>query len=368
MFTSLEQKRLPRHAILSDDAVERYARITQKGAYNLLPTERFWQERQQHLQRHGYLLRPRYSLRWQPSWIGTNWDPTFCEDSIMSHEDGVIDARRIEDNSLIAIKCIRKSSQELHIAQFFTSLPDPQNHCVPVFDVFPDPLNSQWSLVAMPFLRPFNDPDFHYLGEIVDMMDQTLEGLAFMHSHRVAHRDISVPNIMMDAQPLYPEGYHPARPDHTPDALYKVTPLSRADHPVRYYYIDFGLSTCFSPGASSYVVGEIGRDTEVPELSDDIPYDAYKVDIFSLGNVYSKEFEQKYKDTEFLLPLIDKMKHETLSMRPSVEEVIIQWESIKKTAADKHRWRLSPKSEPQVERMINDTVDYAWQRLRKYVR
>ncbi len=97
---------------------------------------------------------------------------------------------------------------------------------------------------------------------------------------------------MMDAQPLYPEGYHPARPDHTPDALYKVTPLSRADHPVRYYYIDFGLSTCFSPGASSHVVGEIGRDTEVPELSDDIPYDAYKVDIFSLGNVYSKEFEQ----------------------------------------------------------------------------
>lgn len=85
MFTSLEQKRLPRHAILSDDAVERYARITQKGAYNLLPTERFWQERQQHLQRHGYLLRPRYSPRWQPSWIGTNWDPTFCEDSIMSH-------------------------------------------------------------------------------------------------------------------------------------------------------------------------------------------------------------------------------------------------------------------------------------------
>lgn len=76
---------------------------------------------------------------------------------------------------MIAIKCIRRSSQELHIAQFFTSLPDPQNHCVPVFDVFPDPLDSQWDLVVMPFLRPFNDPEFYYLGEIVNMVDQTLE-------------------------------------------------------------------------------------------------------------------------------------------------------------------------------------------------
>lgn len=97
---------------------------------------------------------------------------------------------------------------------------------------------------------------------------------------------------MMDARPLYPDEYHPVRRNYTPDARYKITPLTRADHPVRYYYIDFGLSTHFAPGTSSYVVGDIGRDTDVPELSDDVPYDPFKVDIFSLGNVYFKELDQ----------------------------------------------------------------------------
>lgn len=112
--------------------------------------------------------------------------------------------------------------------------------------------------------------------------------LHYLHDHR----DISIPNIMMDARPLFPDGYHPVHQNYTRDALYRVSPLPRLQNPVRYYFIDFGLSTRVPPDASSYVVGEIGRDTDVPELSDHVPYDAFKVDIFSLGHVYHKEFEQ----------------------------------------------------------------------------
>ena len=104
--------------------------------------------------------------------------------------------------------------------------------------------------------------------------------------------DIAVQNIMMDARPLYPEGHHPVRRNYTPDSMHRISALSRADRPVRYYYIDFGLSTHFPPGTSPYVVGDIGRDRDVPELSDDVPYDAFKVDIYSLGNVYDQEFQQ----------------------------------------------------------------------------
>ena len=39
-----------------------------------------------------------------------------------------------------------------------------------------------------------------------------------------------------------------------------------------------------------YVVGEDGRDQEVPELSDDIPYDPFKVDIFIIGNLFRRMF------------------------------------------------------------------------------
>ena len=94
----------------------------------------------------------------------------------------------------------------------------------------------------------------------------------------------------MDARPLYPQGYHPVRQYCTPDVLYEVSPLSRTDNPVRYFYIDFDLSTQFAESDSSYVVGVLGRDEEVPELSLDVPYDAFKVDIFALGNAYFKEF------------------------------------------------------------------------------
>ncbi|KAI0800216.1 kinase-like domain-containing protein [Fomes fomentarius] len=362
-MSAADQKRLPRHALLSDEDVERYDRLTQMGVYKLVTSERFWQERQPHLQRHGYLLRPRYSPDWQPSWIGTNLAPMFCEDSIISNEDGVIDARRAQDNALVVVKSVRKGSEEIDIAQFFASSCEPDNHCISILDVIPDPLNPEWCFITMPFLRACNDPDFEHIGEVVDFVDQTLEGLAFMHRHRVAHRDISVPNIMMDARPLYPDGYHPVHQNYTRDALYRVSPLSRLQNPVRYYFIDFGLSTRFPPDASSYVVGEIGRDTDVPELSDHVPYDAFKVDIFSMGNVYHKEFEQKFKDTEFLVPLIDTMKHEAPSMRPSIDQTIAHWKDLKKSVTKKHHWRLSPKAEQPVERIVNDAVDLA---LRSY--
>lgn len=97
---------------------------------------------------------------------------------------------------------------------------------------------------------------------------------------------------MMDGRSLYPNDHHPVRMDYSPDALYELHPLSRIDHPVRYYFIDFELSTRFLEGGSSYVLGRKGRDKEVPELSSTVPYDAFKVDIYSLGNLYDKEFLQ----------------------------------------------------------------------------
>lgn len=97
---------------------------------------------------------------------------------------------------------------------------------------------------------------------------------------------------MMDARPLFPGGYHPVQIHYTPDGLYEVSPLTRYEHPVRYYIIDFDLSTRFPPDTPTYVVGDVGRDTEVPELSNDVPYDPFKVDVFSLGNVYFQEFGQ----------------------------------------------------------------------------
>ncbi|KAI0629616.1 kinase-like domain-containing protein [Trametes polyzona] len=362
-----------RRKILPDaKSVERYAKLTNEGVFNLSSAELAWQARYDYLKERGYLLRPRYSPDWKPSWLNTNNDPIFCEDSVMLLHYQVIDATRLSDNSLVAIKAFSKQSQELHIARFFVSMQDSRNHCVPVLEILSDPADPELRLMVMPYLRPCNNPDFATVGDIVDFVDQTIDGLAFMHMHNVAHRDVAVENIMMDARALYPTGHHPIRLGYTPDMQGHVSALPRAGRDIKYFYVDFGLSVRFPEGSSTLVIGDVGRDEEVPELSDSVPYDAFKVDIFALGNLYAKEFEQKYKGTEFLVPLIEPMTRRQPELRPTAEQVLQQWKKERAKINDTlFRWRLAPKNEPPLERVVNDTVAVAWEgmyRLKKFVK
>ena len=97
---------------------------------------------------------------------------------------------------------------------------------------------------------------------------------------------------MMDGRPLYPHGHHPVRRNRSIDGLYEATALSRTEHPVRYYYIDFDLSVRFAEGQPHLVLGDVGREDKVPELSADVPYDPFKVDVFILGNLFRQSFLQ----------------------------------------------------------------------------
>ncbi|KAI0365102.1 kinase-like protein [Pilatotrama ljubarskyi] len=371
MSAQVKQKRLPNHAFLDKDSVARHKQLTLEGFYDLVPKERFWQARYRYLLDHGYLLRPRYSPDWRPSWSGTDLDPNSCEDSILLIDYQVMDATRISNRERVAIKSFLKDGQELQIAQFFASIEDPRNHCVPVHQIIADPHDPGFALMVMPYLRPCNNPDFSTIGDIIDFVDQTLEGLVFIHKHHVAHRDIAVENIMMDAKALYPNGHHPIRLDYSEDGLYPVSALPRAGRKVRYFYIDFGLASHFPPGTSPYVVGDVGRDADVPELSDDVPYDAFKVDIFALGNLYSKEFKQRYNSMDFLLSLIEPMTARQPEARPTAEQALQEWVKTRaKLSETLYRWRLGPKSEPAFERVMNDTVAVAWEgvyRLKKLV-
>ncbi|KAI0351967.1 hypothetical protein OH77DRAFT_1506233 [Trametes cingulata] len=367
----VDQKKLPSYIFLPPDAAQRQAELTRNGTYKLLPSEVRWRDRQRFLEGKGYLLRPRYKPRWRPSWTGTNLDPEFCEDFIVSDNPDVIDATRLKDGLRVSIKPVRKNGQELKIAQFLSSLTDPANHCVEVLDVLDDPLDPSRSLMIMQYLRPYNDPEFTMLGDVVAFVTQMLEGLAFLHSQRVAHRDIAPPNIMMDGRPLFPQGHHPVWRNRSMDAIEDLTPLHRMDHPVKYFYVDFGLSVRFPPGSSTLVVGDVGRDAEVPELSSTVPYDAFKADIYALGNLFDKEFEQRYHRLQFLRPLIDSMKQREPELRPTADQLVESFANTCKTLdTARFRWRLAPKSEPAYERLFNDTVAAAkdsLSQLRRFV-
>ncbi|OSX61727.1 hypothetical protein POSPLADRAFT_1144317 [Postia placenta MAD-698-R-SB12] len=358
-----DQPRLPSIAYVSLEESQRYAEATVKGSFGLSPAEKFWRDHQPHLQSREYVLRARYRPNWRPSWLGTNLDPTYCEDSIMVSKHNVIDAIRQRDGLLVAIKATRNDTEEIAISTFLSSLKlmsDHRNHCIPLLEVMLDPLDPEMSLMVTPYMRPFNDPEFGASGEVVDFVRQSLEGLWFLHEQRVAHRDCAAMNIMMDGRPLYPHGHHPVRYGYSRDGASELAPLARIDHPVRYYFIDFGLSTHFAPGVSPSVVGAAGRDKEVPELSLDVPYDAFKVDIFAMGNLYDKELVQKYQGLEFLQPLIDVMKQRDPERRPSAEQAFRSFEGIRSTLSNASlRWRLRPRTESMSERVLYDTVAVA---------
>ncbi|OSC97558.1 hypothetical protein PYCCODRAFT_1376921 [Trametes coccinea BRFM310] len=367
----VDQKKIPSYFYLSSEALAKQRELTRNGTYDLLPSEVPWKDRYRWLKGRGYDLRPRYSPDWEPSWLNTNLNAEFCEDAIMPTNPHVIDARRRSDGILVALKPVKKRGDEIQISLYLSSLQDPRNHSVRVLDTLDDPLDPSKSLMVMQYLRSFDDPEFVMVGDVIDFVSQMLEGLEFLHSHRIAHRDIAPPNVMMDGSSLYPDGHHPVYTTCSPDLIEEITPLLRMDHPVRYYYVDFGLSVRFQSGASTLVVGDVGRDEEVPELSSTVPYDAFKADIYALGNLFDKEFLQRYHGLEFLRDLVDVMKRQRPEQRPPVAEIVQMFDKVRKSRNPSSlRWRLAPKSEPAYERLFNDTVAVAkngLSQLRRFV-
>ncbi|KAI0669460.1 kinase-like domain-containing protein [Trametes maxima] len=356
----LSSKNLPGFVFLPPEIARRHAENTRNGLYNLLPSEFYWKDRFEFLERAGYRLRPRYHPEWKPSWTGTNIAPDFCEDSIKSRHFHVLDAIRISDGTRIAIKSVSNETDEVRISQLVSSIGGGDNHCVSIIEVILDPLDRTRSLLVMPYLRPYNNPELQSVGDVVSFVSQMLQGLAFLHGNHIAHRDIAPPNVMMDARPLYPDGHHPIRMHRAPDAIHDAIPLARVDHPVQYYYVDFGLSTHFAEGASSMVIGRVGRDMEIPELSNTVPYDAYKADVYALGNMFDKEFLQRFSNVEFLQRLIDCMKQKEPDLRPPADELVKMFQQVRALVSDNDiRWRLVQRSEQRYEKFINDTVAVA---------
>ncbi|THH20215.1 hypothetical protein EUX98_g8621 [Antrodiella citrinella] len=344
------------HASYTDTSLEF------SGIGELQQPERVWRDRYFFLKECGYTLRPRYHPEWKPSWLGTGLPADIFEDCIMSLNSKVLDAVRTKDSYRVFIKVVDRP-EEIQIARMLSAKSlssSPNNHCVPVLDVLTDPVEPSQNLLVMPYLRPFYDPPFEVVEEVLDFIKQTLEGLAFVHSQRVAHRDCSTMNIMMDGRPLYPDDHHPQQRHLTPDTSRYARHLSRLDHPVKYYYIDWGMSSHFDEGDSPNVLGAQGADQDAPELSNVCPYNAFMLDIFILGHLYEVNFLQVYHGLDFLQPLVIAMMREQPERRPTAEAALRTFNDIRQKLTNTHLpWRLRKRAESGTERVVYDTLSAA---------
>ncbi|KAI0049901.1 hypothetical protein FA95DRAFT_1581433 [Auriscalpium vulgare] len=311
----------------------------------------WWREHALFLESRGYRLRPRLRPGWIASWKSGRIAKIDAEDNIISDaRPRLMDATRISDGELVYIKNMNTGCQEYTIALLLGSdsrQKDSRNHSVPILDVFQDAEDPSISFVVMPFLRPPDDPEFQFIGEILDFGEQVLEGLAYIHEQGVAHRDCAFKNMGMDSKAMYPKGFHPIRDDWTPDMSARAKWLPRLDAGARYYFFDYGISSYFPPGTPrTLVTGNLGRDQQVPELSDDVPYDPFKVDIFIIGNALRREIYDLYSNIGFLGPFIDQMTRAEPSARPTAEQMLREWRAMRRrfNTVERH-WRLRRRGE-----------------------
>ncbi|KAF8122885.1 kinase-like domain-containing protein [Boletus edulis] len=347
--------------------------------------EIFWRDRYHFLKHKGYILRPRYHPNWQPSWR-LQIDPLLelFEDNIVQWKDDLLDATEDrKDGKDVFIKRIdsRTHPHEVKIASILGSAEshrDGRNHCVPILTVFCDDRDPWYQYIVMPVLRPFNEPNFTTFGEVIDFTSQTLEGLVYMHERNVAHRDCAAENILMDGTNLYKDGWHPMSTWLARDGRDNLC-LSRKrfEVEIKYYFIDFGLSTQFSPGQRERLVtGELGR-IQAPEQSSGLPYDPFKLDVYYLGHVYQTKivevcilylvtsslgaltFRQEFKGTEVLGDLARLMMKLNPKDRPNAQETLMIWNSLRSLPSIPPRWtRLRPtREEGSIERIMNNALD-----------
>lgn len=97
---------------------------------------------------------------------------------------------------------------------------------------------------------------------------------------------------MMDPRPLYPELYHFVSISKKRDMSGTAKNYTRTRKPVRYYFIDFGLSRRYNPAKGPPLSRPIwGADRTVPEFHKSLePCDPFPTDVYYLGNVIRTVF------------------------------------------------------------------------------
>ncbi|KAF4613654.1 hypothetical protein D9613_008112 [Agrocybe pediades] len=156
---------------------------------------------------------------------------------------------------------------------------------------------------------------------------------------------------MMDPTKVVPRGLALSNyPTHDGFELIDFEWVERwSVRPVQYYIIDFGLSSRHqSNDAHDQVPGKHGQDKTVPEQSDTVPYNPFKLDVYQLGNVIN-ECIKEYSGLDAFQPLSKSMTQTRPEDRPSAAEAAHLCEEIvlgitKAKRMSSRVWRDTPDS------------------------
>ncbi|KAI0647603.1 kinase-like domain-containing protein [Trametes meyenii] len=185
---------------------------------------------------------------------------------------------------VIRVVCVASQGQShLQVLQYLSrglcSQATP-NHSIPLFELFEfeDIIFGVFPRIGTTMLDAYDSWPENSVGDIIDMIMQCLEGLGYMHSIGVAHRDAFKDNFLVE---WFPESM----------AEHQLT-ISRP----RVYLNDFETAVYFPqdvpahericvglPLSPSFPSEKRYSRTRAPELSSDQPYDPFKLDVWQFG-------------------------------------------------------------------------------------
>ncbi|KAJ7665740.1 hypothetical protein B0H17DRAFT_1162621 [Mycena rosella] len=210
------------------------------------------------------------------------------------------------------------SLYEVEIGVWFSAEPQqshPNNHCPPG--------EANVQIIVMPLLTEYNKPRFVTIGE-AKCRASVCSPLQNIPYSDFRERDCTHSNIMMDASPIFTTPFHPAQHNMKRDFSGKTIPLSRTQHPVKYFITDFGYSCQLQ--------------------ADDAPNrDSFPVDIYYLGKIIKIQFIEgdervsRKHGFEFMKPLVIDMVNTGPSLRPDMDEVV---ERFEETVGRPSSWKL----------------------------
>ncbi|KAJ3891694.1 hypothetical protein GG344DRAFT_76683 [Lentinula edodes] len=318
--------------------------VDRRTLYN---SESWWSGHFEYLKERGYMMRPRYRPGWKPSFKPGLLAALYSEDGQTMLHPYVMDALRISDSYMVAMKRVKVSTGEDKVASFFSDEEhntNSRNHCIRVLEVLAVPGNDNEKILVMPWLRNVMDPRFRTIGEAIQFFKEMIEVCLLLLSQFSSNdRDCARNNMGMDANSMYTRQYHPIEQKKRYNWSGRALHHSRTRCPPRYYFIDFGRSVMYDPSEPrplEYALKSGGYTP--PEGDADIPCDPFATDVYILGTMIRTSFldgdinrsRPGVHGFEFLRPLVNDMISDDPSNRPTMNEVASRFSTI----VGKLRW------------------------------
>ncbi len=96
----------------------------------------------------------------------------------------------------VVLKTTTVDSNERRLLQYLTGIKAASNHTIPLYDVID--LTIGKTIVVLERQSPLEDVIGHYRDDAVSLCLQFIEGVAFLHEHKVAHCDLKPDNVVVD--------------------------------------------------------------------------------------------------------------------------------------------------------------------------